>query len=184
MPVDQATIPHRFRRVSFEFYENEIRDIVNRFPKVCIFDPKARHRTPDTFECRLRDAIRAACTYGYISDRFNNSKLRDIYTSKQLVVAQRKGLIYAGGRADVHELFEQPQEIASALVGEEAIESVAFDHSITSWEELRIICLLAADRQLKAPLLITISDPLWATSALESFDIELIPQPHPIWLLL
>lgn len=180
-PSPSGALPHRFREAQFRRYEPIIKLIVDHYPTVQQFKPNL---SPETFSCRLRDAMRSFLDLKWPSDKINHHRFRELYP--HIVVAQRivgdDTLILAGGRVEIKKpplsppfVVEQLQhsraDLENSPNGQQGLTIASSD---ASPDVIRALALLHHSRILTEPTIIkTILDPEEINGLKGMFDIAI-----------
>lgn len=164
-------IPSRLSEKAFRFYELPIRSIVCSWPGPIVFDPASYHRSPETFACRLRDAMRSLRDWRWPSsvalDRF-------LALHNQVVVSiTDQGMVRVGTK----------ESLCLKSVPTMDIDPTDVLHISANTSELHLLGLLAHHRALAKPLILTITDPATVEALCSKFDIDLVQQEDGAWRL-
>jgi hypothetical protein len=94
--------PYFLRETEFRKYEHIIAEVVNQYPKICVFE--SYPLAVQTFGCRLRDAMKSLYTYKWSSSLIDVQKFLEI--RHLIVVGPSQDAIYVGPRHVVKRMFD------------------------------------------------------------------------------
>lgn len=92
----EKDLPYRFREQQFRRYEEVIDQIVAVYPGRIEFNPSSFNLSPETFSCRLRDAVRSLSLYHWPT-KIDVEKFQAIHQEIMVSVGPT-GKVSAGGK--------------------------------------------------------------------------------------
>lgn len=139
-------LPHRFRELSFRFYEPYIAQVVRAFPQPITIRPSTVNLSPITFACRFRDAIKSLAKYKWGTTEVNMDKFLTCYEQIGVSEGGNAGVLTIGDKKNLKKTSE-------GLVNASAIVSTLNQndgkiYTLTSESQLAMVCALASDRAL------------------------------------
>lgn len=169
-----GSLPHRFRESSFRRYEQTIRDAVNAWPQVCVFNPLTVGLQPITFSNRLRDAKTSLLQYNWKTDVDVEKLLR---IREDFIVAERGDLVLTGSK----ETLKTYTQLPSA--------QTYIDKSVKSPTPLLITAIMVCihNRVLVGPIVLEFdqpADPATAEFFEQEYDVAIDASNPRKWIVL
>lgn len=176
--MNPHSLPPRFRESAFRDYEPFIHRIFLRYPGRIDFSIASLNRSPETFSCRLRDAMTSFVTHAWPSNVIDHSKFSEMHPF--IIVKQTvDGTVAVGTKDSLRE------KVAAAVVevAEANADVVPLPFPIEDLASLQLVCSLAAARLFSKRLRITVADPLWVPKMFDLFDVDCEQQSDGTWIL-
>lgn len=150
----QLLLPHRFREPSFRFYEPTIAAVLKAYPGHITINCSNYLRSPETFCCRFRDAMRSYLEHNWTSKFIDRQQFLSIHSQIRVSPLTATHFVRIG---TVTSIRGENSTAVDALTQANnrtchPTSTKVFNLTDLSLSTAQLLCQLAAERVLTQPI--------------------------------